>query len=119
MLTDLQQYRLVSTALALDAIGVYHNDPNPLNMMCTDGRFYYIDFGMTKPIDTKKNGRFPNTRALRTTFTGGMQGLITRGVYTGDASIILKYSEMAGSNPAELHTDIPTINERAYPTAGR
>ena len=58
-LTEVQQYRLVSTSLAMDAIGVYHNDPNPLNVMYTNDDFYYIDFGLSKPINPKKNGRFP------------------------------------------------------------
>jgi len=98
-LTKEQQYDLIRLSFEMDNIGIYHNDPNPLNIMYKNGKFYYIDFGMSKPIDIKKHGRYPNTRALHTVFFGGLQGLVNRKISKGNINIIKKYVDIAKYNP--------------------
>jgi len=93
-LTPAQQKDLIQLCGRLDGAGIYHNDPNPLNLMedC-DGKFKWIDYGMSKAIDVSKNGRKPNTRALHAMLHGGMQGLVSRKVWTGDHSLLTKAIE--------------------------
>lgn len=88
-LTPSQQENIIETCEKLDAAGIYHNDPNPLNLMeGPDGDFFWIDYGFSKNIDPKKNGKHPNMRALNTVLHGGMQGLVTRKKWTAGYSII-------------------------------
>ena len=101
-LSDKSQYKLIAISLRLDEIGIYHNDPNPLNYMVTDEEFYFIDFGMTKWIkDLKsKTGEttyHPNVKALGTMLHSGMQGLVTRKILKGGYKIIEEYVDMARS----------------------
>lgn len=99
ILTEEQQYDLIRLSTEMDKLGIYHNDPNPLNIMYKNGKFYYIDFGMSKPIDIEKHGRFPNTKALGTVFFGGVQGLVNRKISKGNINIIKKYVDIAKYNP--------------------
>ena len=114
ILTEEQQYDLIRLSIEMDNIGIYHNDPNPLNIMYKNGKFYYIDFGMSLPIDIKKHGRFPNTRALGTVFFGGVQGLVNRKISKGDINIIKKYVEMAKYNPDQLLDNIEPLVKISY-----
>lgn len=78
-LTTKQQKNLIELSNNMDKLEVYHNDPNPLNIMVDfNGKFRFIDYGMSKMIDPKKNGVNPNLRALFMSFYGGVQGLVTR-----------------------------------------
>jgi len=49
-----------------------------------DGKFLWIDYGMTTDIKTAKHGAKPNTRALKSLLHGGMQGLVTRKIWKGE-----------------------------------
>jgi len=95
-LTDRQQQNIVDLCEAMDEAGIYHNDPNPLNLMegpC--GTFLWIDYGFSKDILPKKHGLKPNTRALKTVLHGGMQGLATRKKWLGGYDIITTAFESA------------------------
>jgi predicted Ser/Thr protein kinase len=62
-LTREQQKALISLFKALDACKVFHGDPNPLNFMQKNGKWYVIDFGFAKPINDRtipKYGKTPN-----------------------------------------------------------
>ena len=93
------QYKLIAMSIRLDQAGIYHNDPNPLNYMVTDGEFYYIDFGMTILIKNVKSKLpsakyYPNLGALGTVLNGGMQGLVTRKILKGGYDIIEEYVKL-------------------------
>ena len=91
-LTENQQKDLIKLHKKLDDLNIYHNDPNPLNIMVTkSGQFKFIDFGFSKNItgSTKPN---PNIRSLKTLFFGGMQGIInTTSIEKKDIEIIVNY----------------------------
>ena len=73
-----QQLELIDLCLRLDRAGIYHCDPNPLNVMTNEkDEFRWIDYGMTRKIEPKKHGFNPNVRALRALVHGGMHGLKT------------------------------------------
>lgn len=62
-LTTDQQHALISLFKKLDKCGVFHGDPNPLNFMCKGDKWYAIDYGFAKPIDSQiieKFGPHPN-----------------------------------------------------------
>lgn len=62
-LTKEQQKALIHLFKKLDECKVFHGDPNPLNFMQKNGRWYVIDFGFSKPINSKtipKYGETPN-----------------------------------------------------------
>ena len=99
MLSEKDQYKLVAISIRLDQAGIYHNDPNPLNYMVTDGEFYFIDFGMTTYINKIKSKLpvakyYPNLGALGTMLHGGMQGLVSRKILKGNTGIIDKYVKL-------------------------
>ena len=78
-LTSKQQKNLIKLSKNMDKKKIYHNDPNPLNIMIDEkGNFRYIDYGMSKYFDKKLKNDNPNLIALKTIFFGGMQGLTTR-----------------------------------------
>lgn len=87
-LTDKQQNNLIKLSSDMDKRNIYHNDPNPLNIMVDiNGNFRYIDYGMT--ILKKKHQT--NIKSLKAVFYGGMQGLVTRKYIHGtDIKIINK-----------------------------
>lgn len=88
-LTPAQQKDILELCSRLDTAGVYHNDPNPLNLMeGPDGKFLFIDYGFSTDINPSKHGLKPNTRALGTLLHGGMQGLVTRKIWTGEYAMI-------------------------------
>lgn len=63
ILTLSQQKQLANIFKTLDKCKVFHADPNPLNFMCKNGKWYIIDFGFAKKIDSKiikENGKTPN-----------------------------------------------------------
>jgi serine/threonine protein kinase len=66
-LTIKQQKSLISLFKKLDECGVFHLDPNPLNFMKKDGKWYVIDFGFSKPINAKNQARYgknPNIKYM-------------------------------------------------------
>ncbi len=78
MLTAAQQFNLLKTALRLDACGVRHNDPNPLNFMFStkdSDDVMWIDYGFAK---RQPPTAFNNLNSLRTFLHGGMQGIVSR-----------------------------------------
>ena len=78
ILTEDQQNDIISLCEKLDENNIYHCDPNPLNLMeGIDGKFKWIDYGMSIDINVKKHTN-PNLKSLKTVFYGGMQGLISR-----------------------------------------
>jgi len=88
-LTQAQQEDIVALCGRLDEAMIYHNDANPLNLMeGKDGKFKWIDYGMSKEINVKNNGLRPNTRALKAMLHSGMQGLVSRKIWTGDYALI-------------------------------
>ena len=52
-LSSKHQKRMIEIFKALDKLGVYHGDPNPLNFMEKEGQLYIIDFGFGSNIDKK------------------------------------------------------------------
>lgn len=66
-LTVPQQKSIVKLFIRLDECKVFHADPNPLNFMMKNGRWYIIDFGFAKPINTytiHKYGQTPNIKYM-------------------------------------------------------
>ena len=60
-LTQKLQREMLSIFTGLDAIGVFHKDPNPLNFMFDSaGSLKIIDFGFAETISERKHGRTPN-----------------------------------------------------------
>lgn len=58
-----QQLSLIRLFRELDKCKVFHGDPNPLNFMQKNGKWYVIDFGFSKPINERtipKYGQTPN-----------------------------------------------------------
>ena len=85
ILTDDQQNDIISLCKKMDENNIYHCDPNPLNLMeGFDGKFKWIDYGMTKDINVKKHTNNPNLKALKYVFYSGMQGLISRKIIDKD-----------------------------------
>ena len=77
-LTKEQQLDIISLAVKLDDAGIYHNDPNPLNLMTNkEGKFRWIDYGLTIKIDPKQHGLYPNVQAIWDVFHG-FHGLESR-----------------------------------------
>jgi serine/threonine-protein kinase RIO1 len=56
-----QQQRIIKLFSQLDALGVFHADPNPQNFMVKNNKWYMIDYGLAKPI--KKN-ETPNMKYM-------------------------------------------------------
>lgn len=82
-LTEDQQNDIISLCQKLDENNIYHCDPNPLNLMeGIDGKFKWIDYGMSIDINVKKHTNSPNVKSLKTVFYGGMQGLVSRKICT-------------------------------------
>jgi len=62
-LTISQQSQILNLFLSLDEMKIFHNDPNPLNIMYKKGKFYIIDFGFARTLtskDIKDYGSSPN-----------------------------------------------------------
>lgn len=53
ILTPRQQTYILQLFMDLDKCGVFHNDPNPANIMEKHGKFYMIDYGFAKSTDSK------------------------------------------------------------------
>lgn len=60
-LTHSQQKSLIRLFQALDKCKVFHGDPNPLNFMCKNGKWFVIDFGFSKPINRTTIPRYGET----------------------------------------------------------
>jgi predicted Ser/Thr protein kinase len=60
-LTRSQQKSLIQLFQALDKCKVFHGDPNPLNFMSKNGKWYVIDFGFSKPINKTTIPRYGET----------------------------------------------------------
>jgi serine/threonine protein kinase len=60
-LSTSQQKSIIKLFKKLDECGVFHGDPNPLNFMSKNGKWYIIDFGFAKPI---KPGEKPNMKYM-------------------------------------------------------
>ena len=92
ILKEDQQNDIISLCKKFDENNIYHCDPNPLNLMeGIDGKFKWIDYGMSIDINIKKHTSNPNLKALKTVFYSVMQGLITRKIICEDnISIINK-----------------------------
>ena len=85
ILTEDQQNDIISLCKKMDKNNIYHCDPNPLNLMeGFDGKFRWIDYGMSKDINIKKHTNNPNLKALKYCFYSGMQGLVTKKVICED-----------------------------------
>ena len=66
-LTNKQQQQIVDAYNKLDEIKVYHNDPNPLNLIFNkQGDFFLIDYGFSKDLTKNKS----NLSSLRTLLYG-------------------------------------------------
>jgi hypothetical protein len=90
ILTEDQQNDIISLCQKLDENNIYHCDPNPLNLMeGIDGKFKWIDYGMSIDINVKKHTTNPNVKALKSVFYGGMQGLISRQIICEDNILII------------------------------
>ena len=85
ILTNDQQNDIISLCKKMDKHNIYHCDPNPLNLMeGFDGKFKWIDYGMSKDICVKKHTSNPNLKALKYVFYSGMQGLVTKKIISSD-----------------------------------
>ncbi len=60
-LTSSQQRAVLRLFKKLDECGVFHGDPNPLNFMRKDSKWYIIDFGFSKPINHRTIAKYGNT----------------------------------------------------------
>jgi hypothetical protein len=90
ILTEDQQNDIISLCQKLDENNIYHCDPNPLNLMeGFDGKFKWIDYGMSIDINVKKHTNNPNVKALTSVFYGGLQGLITKQIICEDNILII------------------------------
>jgi tRNA A-37 threonylcarbamoyl transferase component Bud32 len=62
------QKQIIHLIENLDKVRIFHGDPNPMNFMEKDGRFYIIDFGFAKPVDqkliTELASDFPNQKFM-------------------------------------------------------
>ena len=62
------QKQLINIYKKLDAISIFHGDPNPLNYMIKNKKLYVIDFGMSKYINKnlkkKLNSEHPNVELM-------------------------------------------------------
>jgi predicted Ser/Thr protein kinase len=52
-LTKAQQQRIIEIYQKLDDVGVFHGDSNIMNYMLKNKIIYIIDFGFSKPVDSK------------------------------------------------------------------
>jgi tRNA A-37 threonylcarbamoyl transferase component Bud32 len=53
-----QQLRIIEIFKTLDKIGVFHMDANPPNFMEKNGQIYIIDYGFSKPINSRLINKF-------------------------------------------------------------
>jgi serine/threonine protein kinase len=66
-LTDKQQITIIKLFQQLDECNVFHADPNPLNFMQKNNKWFIIDFGFSKHINSKcikKYGANPNMKYM-------------------------------------------------------
>lgn len=64
-LTTEQQREIVRLFKKLDKCKIFHGDPNPLNFMKKDNKWYIIDFGMARKIDEKICFRYSETPNMK------------------------------------------------------
>lgn len=64
-LTFEQQKSIVKLFDKLDKCNIFHGDPNPLNFMRKDSKWYIIDFGMAKKITDKVRFRYTSTPNIK------------------------------------------------------
>ncbi len=64
-LTISQQKAVVKLFRRLDECGIFHGDPNPLNIMKKRGKWYMIDYGFAKPINERIRFRYGPTPNLK------------------------------------------------------
>lgn len=91
---------------ALDLIGVFHKDPNPLNFMYdADGALRVVDFGFAEQISQTKHGFSPNMDQM----TLGLV-LKLREVFPGVEYPVLKQALPEGSTM--LMQEVVSISEQ-------
>lgn len=93
-LTEQQQVDIVRVHDRLDQAGIYHNDPNPLNLMCQylpngTTRWLLIDYGFAKKIDPSKHGARPNREAIDWLLNASFQGLLKTGVLVERPALLI------------------------------
>lgn len=64
-LTVSQQKAVVKLFRRLDECGIFHGDPNPLNIMKKGRTWYMIDYGFAKPINERVRFRYGPTPNLK------------------------------------------------------
>jgi len=64
-LTVEQQKAVIHLCNKLDECKVFHADPNPLNFMSKNNKWYIIDFGFAMPIETRTIIRFGETPNIK------------------------------------------------------
>jgi hypothetical protein len=114
-LTEQQQCDIVHLHDRLDQAGIYHNDPNPLNLMCQhlpDGntRWLLVDYGFAKKIDPSKHGVRPNREAIDWLLNASFQGLVTTGVLIEQPTLLIT---AAASDQDEFV--LPAVDTGAQP----
>jgi len=60
-----QQKAVIDLFHKLDKCKIFHGDPNPLNFMEKNGKWYIIDFGFAKPINSKTIPRYGETPNMK------------------------------------------------------
>ena len=93
-LTIKQQKKVIRLFQKLDNCGIFHGDPNPLNIMCKGSNWYMIDFGLSEEMTLlyrKKHGDRPNMKYM-------------------PLGMVIKFKELFGkSNLTEFNNIIHTI----------
>ncbi len=77
-LTTSQQKSIIALFHKLDQCKVFHGDPNPLNFMKKDKKWYVIDFGFAKPINKNtivRYGETPNIKFMPFGFLLKLRGV--------------------------------------------
>jgi tRNA A-37 threonylcarbamoyl transferase component Bud32 len=102
-LTEKQQLRILEMYGALGKEGIFHNDPNPLNIMEKNGTLFVIDYGMSKEISSNKFEKYgpnPNMVSIHSLLYRATQGLISRGYLREEPAVLLagykKYKDSCG-----------------------
>jgi predicted Ser/Thr protein kinase len=91
-LSEKQQLRILEMYEKLGEEGIYHNDPNPLNIMEKDGTLFIIDFGMSKEMKGNKFEKYgpnPNMVSIYSLLHRATQGLISRGYLREEPTTLL------------------------------
>lgn len=79
-ITIKQQRSLIKLFISLDECKIFHGDPNPLNFMCKNNKWYIIDFGMSQKITLKNIPKYsdhPNIKYMPLGFKLKLQKINT------------------------------------------